>query len=783
MLVQKSKLYTYLAQDSRYWFTTRTGTDPKISRNAYFDVHPDELLEGQYCAVGNDDQGWQLEQYLNENWITVNPNPNYNLLVTNRGLKALADAQNGGYRLYISGIKIREDIVAQDSTEVINWTDDEFIGTGTVVFSASTGTNDYWTETANPIASTNPSFVKRGLLSNGKMLTWDFNSANGGLQYTLRLDPNDPSSTDDFGNDEWKIGSIGLYVRAQNYETKQDNGDADVLFGVASLQTPATMHATTVDGFGTSLTFKFNMILNNLGFVSNLEIIPQEECKLPEVPNDSLIENTLDPLTVPFNCYLVDNMHGTNIPAIAIARGKNEAGGKAWSYIYPSDNTLYLKSSDFADNVSNYSFVTWDSATRKYILAAGQSNGQSPNTKMPIGLRVGNAIVYSGEITNKGDKSYSYHLPEGCIVAQGSSYKEDDQLLVTYSSAATTDLIFKIRVTHADTDGKIIAVDAANLEPNVGNINCGEFEASAIYSPYSQYPQFGVGARFRIASKEIVNNGWNFTQSDLNKPLYCGTDGKPTTVENDSFIGWCTGINRIHLALDLRNEATYDRYGTTRYATDNEVRCSTVLVDANEVTALNPKTAHKNYLQITKCDPNSDGQKGDQLINPIDVNTFVKFNEIVVGKGINTPYTEETNPHITDANISFYGVSYRSYWADLAEFYESDEIYQPGTLITLGKGTKEISIAIDECNGIVSEKPGYQLGEKKTQYHLPVALVGRVPVLFDGHCMPKFGDKIYLSKVKKGCASTVPNGKCLGKIITKNTTTSKLLECAVRIEF
>ena len=104
-------------------------------------------------------------------------------------------------------------------------------------------------------------------------------------------------------------------------------------------------------------------------------------------------------------------------------------------------------------------------------------------------------------------------------------------------------------------------------------------------------------------------------------------------------------------------------------------------------------------------------------------------------------------------------------------------------MITFGKGAKEISIASIECNGIISTKPGYQLGNKKSDNYLPVALTGRVPVIMDGFCLPKFGDKIYLSKMKKGCASTVENGKCLGKIIAKDFGTARSVECVVRIEF
>jgi hypothetical protein len=103
----------------------------------------------------------------------------------------------------------------------------------------------------------------------------------------------------------------------------------------------------------------------------------------------------------------------------------------------------------------------------------------------------------------------------------------------------------------------------------------------------------------------------------------------------------------------------------------------------------------------------------------------------------------------------------------------------------MGCGPAEITKAITECNGIVSDKPGYELGEKKNEKDLPVALVGKVPVLFSQDSNPKFGDRIYLSQTEPGRASTIPYGKCLGKVIDKRSEliTRPTVLCSVRISF
>lgn len=95
------------------------------------------------------------------------------------------------------------------------------------------------------------------------------------------------------------------------------------------------------------------------------------------------------------------------------------------------------------------------------------------------------------------------------------------------------------------------------------------------------------------------------------------------------------------------------------------------------------------------------------------------------------------------------GTALYAKWADLAEMYDSDFGYEPGTLVKFG-GDKEITIADDTVNAVITTKPGLLLGEKDTDSKLPIALVGKVPVKVIGN-VKKF-DKLVLSD-KPGIAS------------------------------
>lgn len=95
-----------------------------------------------------------------------------------------------------------------------------------------------------------------------------------------------------------------------------------------------------------------------------------------------------------------------------------------------------------------------------------------------------------------------------------------------------------------------------------------------------------------------------------------------------------------------------------------------------------------------------------------------------IGKGFNLA---------NRAGVKFRGIAIQAEFADVAEYYESDVPYTPGTVIKLG-GEKEVtqtqSEADDQVFGVVSTDPAFILngaGLRKGQA-LPVALTGRVPV-------------------------------------------------------
>jgi len=119
-------------------------------------------------------------------------------------------------------------------------------------------------------------------------------------------------------------------------------------------------------------------------------------------------------------------------------------------------------------------------------------------------------------------------------------------------------------------------------------------------------------------------------------------------------------------------------------------------------------------------------------------------------------------------------------YADLAEYYESDAIYLPGTVLAFG-GDKEVTIAEDGTNkvaGVVSTDPAYVMNMKcKGEHIVALALQGRVPTKVRGTIHK--GDMLVSGGDGYARPSASPQmGTVIGKAL-QNFTGEGIIEVAV----
>lgn len=106
---------------------------------------------------------------------------------------------------------------------------------------------------------------------------------------------------------------------------------------------------------------------------------------------------------------------------------------------------------------------------------------------------------------------------------------------------------------------------------------------------------------------------------------------------------------------------------------------------------------------------------------------------------------------------TFYGTATQAQYADVAERYESDKPYEPGTVIMLG-GSKEITETTGELStdvfGVISTNPALIMNSEagNNDTHPPVALAGKIPVKIIGKVSK--GDRI-VSSILPGIAISV----------------------------
>lgn len=110
----------------------------------------------------------------------------------------------------------------------------------------------------------------------------------------------------------------------------------------------------------------------------------------------------------------------------------------------------------------------------------------------------------------------------------------------------------------------------------------------------------------------------------------------------------------------------------------------------------------------------------------------------------------------------FIGTATQSLYADLAEKYLADDVYEYGTIVAIG-GEKEITIASEEnahsIMGVVSKDPGFIMNSDLEDGTL-VALKGRVPVRVESQV--RKGDRLVISSTPGHAKSDNTSSEYIG---------------------
>lgn len=136
--------------------------------------------------------------------------------------------------------------------------------------------------------------------------------------------------------------------------------------------------------------------------------------------------------------------------------------------------------------------------------------------------------------------------------------------------------------------------------------------------------------------------------------------------------------------------------------------------------------------------------------------------------------------------VTFNGTATSALYADLAERYEADAVYEAGTVVCLG-GTKEVTastvLGSTDVFGVISTAPGYLLnaGAGNDTTHPAIALVGRVPCKVSG--VVKKGQRLMTGSIPGVAVAWNPEHghlAVIGRALTdKNTNEVELTEIVI----
>lgn len=142
--------------------------------------------------------------------------------------------------------------------------------------------------------------------------------------------------------------------------------------------------------------------------------------------------------------------------------------------------------------------------------------------------------------------------------------------------------------------------------------------------------------------------------------------------------------------------------------------------------ATRPVWAKWSTLAVGSASLSTTATYANQLLN--DAGT--KYLSAAIAATSSTIVQRDTLGNVS-ATI-FQGTATTAYYADLAENYLADAVYEPGTVVMIG-GDAEItaSVAGARALGAISTRPAYLMNSSLTN-GLPVALKGRIPVKIQG---------------------------------------------------
>lgn len=293
------------------------------------------------------------------------------------------------------------------------------------------------------------------------------------------------------------------------------------------------------------------------------------------------------------------------------------------------------------------------------------------------------------------------------------------QMIISNSTATSANATGALQVGGGiSTGGNIWVVGRANigstlnagaatltsLTTGTGNATVGNLSATTgVSGATAQFTSFGTIGTTLVVGGNITTNGLTVnTSTTIGSTLSAGS------IQNTA-IGNVSRASGAFTTLSAAGGLNSTVIGNTTAASGRFTQINTT---ANATIASN--------LSV-----------GDYLI----VTGTTTFNNDIFTQNIRPLANATYNiGSVTEQFVNVYAYSTRAVYADLAEYYVPDQMYEPGTVVIFG-GEKEITTTDKREDtrvaGAISTEPAYVMNSGQTD-GLPVALRGKIPVKIIG---------------------------------------------------
>lgn len=266
------------------------------------------------------------------------------------------------------------------------------------------------------------------------------------------------------------------------------------------------------------------------------------------------------------------------------------------------------------------------------------------------------------------------------------------------------------------------------------------------FTPQTAIPGFATISPGIQVSSAVVGAGFTGTASNadlldsLNSTQFMRSDANTSTtgtlrVQNDAgfYVGSDSDLNINIAGSDVvvyNTQSNGDIFFRVNKSTGGQTTALTIDGATGYVYATTPTSGDNSTRVATTA--YVDGISPGTGFLKADGTTALAGNLVADtnnSRNLGSPTTRFADVYATN----FIGKATEAEYADLAERFEADSSYEPGTVVELG-GDKEITAVADELSdkvfGVISTNPGFLLNGKAgaDTTHPAVALNGRVPV-------------------------------------------------------